>query len=219
MGFNTMHRYCIFSIKREHLIKIYELFYGMNNAWTKMLRKRASNAKNEDLAYLIMWGPHCARYILRIVIWGAILFDFITRIYFNFGFFSYRVCALPFLFLVENRHVWRFFWEFCAALRYTSDVILSYVVFFIIFAICAMSLFGSTELESTDITVDSFDSITRSLITAFVYISTSENYDAVVAETFFGKEGEIPVVITINAVALCLVFVVMGLFVFVPMII
>lgn len=110
-----------------------------------------------------------------------------------------------------------FFWEFFFAIRYAGDVIASYGAFIIVFAITAMSLFGSTEITQAQKSVDSFDSITRSFITAFIYISTSENYDAVVAETF--NNGEWPPMIIINAMAVCLIFVILGLFTFIAMII
>eukprot|EP01083_Nonionella_stella_P100346 282904_1 len=108
--------------------------------------------------------------------------------------------------------------ELLTAIRYASDVLISYFVFIIILAICAMSLFASTDITRKELTVDSFDSITQSVITAFVYISTSENYEAVVSETFVENQNVHPVIL-LNALAVCLSFVVFGLFCFVPMII
>ncbi len=37
---NTIHRYGIFTIRREHLIRIYELFYGIQNNWSKKIQNQ-----------------------------------------------------------------------------------------------------------------------------------------------------------------------------------
>ena len=115
MVLNSIHRYGIFSLKHELLVKIYELYYGVGHPWTRVLRE------NENVPFLVCLGPHCLRYILRGVFWVLVVVDFVMRVVWRNGLLLYRVPPLPFLFIVENRHVWAFLWEFVAAVRFASD--------------------------------------------------------------------------------------------------
>ncbi len=66
---NTIHRYGMFNIRREHLVRIYELFYGIENNWTKKIQ----NSKNKSVWNLIFFGPHNGRYISPNIIKNIII--------------------------------------------------------------------------------------------------------------------------------------------------
>eukprot|EP01083_Nonionella_stella_P070848 189819_1 len=212
-------RYIEFSIAEPFLSQLYEINYGLDHVYTRQIHA-ASNTyawRIKKRLYLVVFGPRCRIFLIHALLCSAILLNFVTRITFRIGYLSYYFPVLPFLLLIRNETVLKFSTDFIFAVLYCADVLFSYLCFILIFAVLSMSLFGS--VVNYDRFNESFESISTALITAFVYISTSENYTFmydVFDAAYYRSHGELMLV---NAAFVSLLFAMIGLFIFVPMII
>ena len=134
------------------------------------------------------------------------------------GPFSYYFPILPFLVIVRNHHVLQFMMDLMGALLYSKDILLSYLCFILIFAMLALSLFKNS-VTNGDLFTDSFTTFTNALITGFIFISTTENYDIVydVIDSEYYAESNWLILNTV--VIITLFFCIMGMFCWIPLVI
>ena len=214
-------RYMEFTVNPSILKQLYQLNYGYQHKYCKLLKKfrdRSSNESIKEILKLIYFGPGSARYLCHTIVFCAILINFLLQWWMRVSPFAYYLPVLPILIIIKNEHILLFLDEFFFAVNYARDVLFSYVCFIMIFSVFGVSLFGETV--NVEQSADSFKSIQQAFITSFVYISTSENYDDIVYSTidapYYKKKSWI---ILANAIFISILFVVLGLFIFIPMII
>ena len=215
-------RYMEFTLNPSILKQLYQLNYGVDHKYSKKMNKFKDMKSDEsrlEIMKLIFVGPESTKYLCHTFVFLLILINFILQITVRISPFAYYVPVIPLLMIIKNEHILSFLSEFFFAINFARDVLFSYLCFIMIFAVLGVSLFG--EHVNEDLSSDSFRSIQNAFITSFVYISTSENYDDIVYATmdtdyYANKKHWI---ILANVIFICILFVVLGLFIFIPMII
>ncbi len=153
------------------------------------------------------------------IVFILIVFNFLLQIFVKKSPFGFYIPILPILIIIKNKHILSFLNEFFFAINFARDVLFSYCCFIIVFSIFGVSLFGKT-VNNNQSSADSFKTIKEAVITSFVYISTSENYDDIVYATMDSKYYKNKSwIILANVIFICIIFVIFGLFIFIPMII
>eukprot|EP01083_Nonionella_stella_P239003 837014_1 len=207
-------RYMEFTINPAILKQLYQLNFGIEHKYCAHFK----SGRKTNTWHLVFFGPKSTRFLCHLFVFFLILLNFVLQLFAREAPFAYYFPILPLLIIIKNAHVISFLSEFFFAINFARDVLFSYLCFILIFAVFGISLFGETVNYAQ--TADSFRSIRQAFITSFVYISTSENYDdivyATIASDYYTKEHWI---ILATVVLICILFVVLGLFIFIPMII
>ena len=146
--------------------------YGFAYKYASTLRNPRHRA-----TYLMFIGPQSKRYLVHIVLVALDLANFISMFALRRAPFSYYFAILPFLFIIRNDRVLLFGHDFVSAVVNAKHILFSYYCFILIFAVLAISLFRGTV--NSDDFADSFESFETALVTGFVFISTTENYEIV----------------------------------------
>ncbi len=218
-------RYMEFTLNPAILKQLYQLNYGIKHKYCRQLKRFKDHHSNNtgyinklDIVKLIFFGPNSMRYLCHFIVYVLIVINFLFQVFLRKSPFAYYLPIMPILIIIKNEYILSFLSEFFFAINFARDVLFSYLCFIMVFAIFGVSLFGKTVNQNAS--ADSFRSIKEAFITSFVYISTSENYDDIVYATIASEYYQnANWIILANVICICIIFVIFGLFVFIPMII
>ena len=220
-------RFIEFSLNKDILLTLYEFNYDIDHPFVIKLKNipiKFDNDRKLRALYLVFNGPKSRQYIIHCLLLFIIFINLLLTIsIFKIGIFSYWIPILPFLFILRSKNIKRFGRDFGYALYNSLDVIFSYFCFIAIFSVFAMSLFDSigNNDNNNSYNVDRFDSISHAIVTAFVYISTAENYSFIynIFNADYYWKSSFNLLLLFNSLSFLLICGLMGLFCFIPMII
>eukprot|EP01083_Nonionella_stella_P015704 43936_1 len=211
-------RYFEYNISDPFLTCLFEVNYGSNHKYTKRLHKYTNGTQIMNRAlYLTFMGPQGRRYVCQLLFVCCDFINFLLMIVVGIAPFSYYVPILPCLIMIRNQRVLFFGYDlFCAIFR-ARGVLFSYFCFILLFTIFTMTLFR--DLVHEDSFVDSFESTRSAFITAFVFITTQENY-SIMYDVFHSAYYATSHWMVLGYIVTCsIAFAMMGMFYWIPMII
>ena len=143
------------------------------------------NSQSDILRVFV--GPKNRRFNMLVVCNVLVLFNFLTTIGFRWGFFSYYIPILPFLYMYHNQNMHYAVVTIYVALKQAKDVLLLFLTTLLLAACLGIGLFK--DALNIDSSINNYSQLSRALVTSFVFITTGENYNDLVAQIITDYEN------------------------------